>query len=70
MIFLKTSIVVPPKPKISWHIEGSRWISIRWYIDEDAYIQSFDLFMNQSKVATVGGSILWYNHTNLLPDRV
>ncbi|CAF4878302.1 unnamed protein product [Rotaria sp. Silwood1] len=62
-------IFFPPKSNLFEYGKGSRWILIRWTINEFAYIQSFDLFINQNRILNIDNSTFSYNCTNLLPNR-
>jgi hypothetical protein len=45
--------IAPPKPSITKSETGSRSINITWKIDEIAYIQSFDIYVNNISVGNI-----------------
>lgn len=65
----------PSKPNISTTSATSRQISITWTINEIAYIQSFDIFKNNTFVKNINTSnpndtTFYYNYTaGILPFR-
>ncbi|CAF4438373.1 unnamed protein product [Rotaria sp. Silwood2] len=60
----------PPTPNIFSYDKGSRWILISWTVNEFAYIQSFDLFINQTQILNIDNSTFSYNCTDLLPNSI
>ena len=53
----------PPKPNIGLIGNGSRWINITWEIVEVAYIESFDIFINNTRLETLNNANFSVNQT-------
>ncbi len=61
--------LVPPQASLSLSGKGSRWISIKWKFNEDVYVKSFELYLNQTLIENLDKEIFSYNSTKLLPNQ-
>jgi len=49
--------------------KGSRWISIGWTYNDEVYVKSFQLLLNETQIGSVDKGMSSYNYTKLLPNQ-
>ncbi|CAF0988795.1 unnamed protein product [Rotaria sordida] len=64
-----TMDIFPPTPNLSLNSKTSRSITVKWAISQPAYVECFELLLNQTQSVNLSKTTFSYTWKELLPNR-